>query len=305
MLEESTVLTIDRATLREQFLQTRPWARSFWRPARGDGKVLFWLVMIHLVAAVGLFLDPLPSWPIGLAALALTWIGGIGTTVCYHRSLAHGAVKLNPVVRSILIFFAILNGSGTPMGWTANHRRHHATSDTVEDVSSPLIGGFWWAHLRWIWQAGPSSAERYCPDLMRPAYSLWNHLQMPIMMFSFLGGLAFGLEGFFWLGSIRLVFALHGQCFVNSICHMKKGAELGKDSSKNVPWLAAWHLLQGENWHGNHHAMPWCARLGLKPFQVDLGWWMIVLLEKLGLAHEVRRPRLSQAAQGEPAFEAG
>jgi len=55
-------------------------------------------------------------------------------------------------------------------------------------------------------------------------------------------------------------------------------------------------LLQGENWHGNHHAQPWCARLGLTRGQVDAGWWVIVTLEKLGLARDVRRPRHGETA---------
>jgi stearoyl-CoA desaturase (delta-9 desaturase) len=132
----------------------------------------------------------------------------------------------------------------------------------------------------------------YSPDLDRPAYRIWNHLQAPIMVLSYMGGLAFGWEGFFWLGSIRLVFALHGQCFVNSVCHMgAQAVEPGGDSSRNVPWLALWHLMQGENWHGNHHAQPWSARLGLGPLQVDTGWWAIVMMEKIRLAHDVRRPR--------------
>ncbi|HEY3175947.1 MAG TPA: fatty acid desaturase [Candidatus Polarisedimenticolia bacterium] len=251
-----------------------------------------WIVLIHATALAGLFVTPLPSWPVAAAAFALTWLGGIGTTVCYHRSLAHRALKLNPIARNLLTFFAMLNGSGAPAGWTANHRLHHAKSDTVDDVSSPRIGGFWWAHLRWIWQAGQADMQLYCPDLDRPAYRIWKRLQPPIMVFSYLGGLAFGWEGFFWLGSIRLVFALHGQCFVNSICHLgAESMEPGKDSSKNVPWLAFWHLLQGENWHGNHHAQPWSARLGLKPLQLDAGWWTILAMERFRLARDVRRPR--------------
>jgi len=287
-------------SFREQFLESRPWARSWWRPAPGENKTLFWIALIHVTAVIGLIVVPLPSWPIALAALLLTWIGGLGTTVCYHRGLAHKSVKLNPAVRSLLTFFAVLNGSGTPTGWTANHRLHHATSDTVDDISSPLIGGFWWAHLRWIWQAGQASIQKYCPDLDQPSYRIWDQLQLPIMAFSFLGGLAFGLEGFFWLGAIRLVFALHGQCFVNSICHMGTPDQPGRDTSRNVVWLAGWHLLQGENWHGNHHAQPWCARLGLKAWQVDAGWWVIVTLEKLGLAHDVRRPREGAGATSLP-----
>jgi fatty-acid desaturase len=243
---------------------------------------------------------------VGLTALLLTWLGGFGTTVCYHRSLAHRAVKLNPLVRHFLTFFAVLNGSGTPSGWSANHRLHHAHSDTVDDVSSPRIGGFWWAHLRWIWQAGQAPVSRYCPDLDRPQYRLWDRLQLPVMALSYAGGLALGWEAFFWLGSIRLVFALHAQCFVNSVCHMGPESTPGTDSSRNVAWLAAWHLLQGENWHRNHHAYPWCARLGLTPMQIDTGWWLIVLLEKLGLARDIKRPRALQtspvpAAAGERA----
>jgi len=62
--------------------------------------------------------------------------GGLGTTVCYHRALAHRALRLHPVVQEILIFFAMYNGSGAPLSWAANHRLHHAMADTPEDISS-------------------------------------------------------------------------------------------------------------------------------------------------------------------------
>ena len=80
----------------------------------------------------------------------------------------------------------------------------------------------------------------------------------------------------------RLVFALHAQCFVNSICHTEPTAALGEDSSRNVTWLAAMHLFQGENWHRNHHARPGSAQLGWTWRQPDLGYLTICLLEKIG-----------------------
>ena len=40
------------------------------------------------------------------------------------------------------------------------------------------------------------------------------------------------------------------------------GTAAGEDSGRNVPWLALWHGLQGENWHRNHHARPGAAPLG-------------------------------------------
>jgi stearoyl-CoA desaturase (delta-9 desaturase) len=191
-----------------------------------------------------------------------------------------------------LIFFAMYNGSGAPLSWTANHRLHHATADTPADISSPQIGGFWWAHLRWLWQAERASPTRYCPELDTRSYRFWGTVQVPLLALSFCGGLAFSTAAFFWLGAIRLVFALHGQCFVNSVAHLRPRAQPGEDSSRNVAWLALWHNFQGENWHRNHHARPGSARFGWTLMQVDLGWWVIVGLERLGLATEVRRPRI-------------
>jgi sn-1 stearoyl-lipid 9-desaturase len=252
---------------------------------------LVWVLLIHVTAVVGLIMYPLPGWPLFLATAALTWLGGLGTTVCYHRALAHRALHLHPLMREILIFFALFNGSGAPLSWTANHRLHHAKADTPEDISSPRTGGFWWAHLRWLWQAEHASPARYCPDLHGSSYRRWRVLQIPLLALSFFSGLAFGTTAFFWLGAIRFVFALHGQCFVNSVRHLRPGTRAGEDSSRNVPWLALWHGLQGENWHHNHHARPGSARLGWTARQVDVGWWVIRGLEWVGLATAVRRPR--------------
>jgi fatty-acid desaturase len=264
-----------------------PW----WRTTKDDVMVLPWLVLIHLTAIVGLILFPLPGWRVFFGAFALTWLGGIGTTVCYHRTIAHRSLQLNPVVRGILTFFAMFNGSGSPIKWAASHRAHHAFTDAPGDLSSPALHGFWWAHLRWLWQADSPAASQFCPDLEQPSYKIWRPMQPAILTLSFFGGLYFGWAAFFWLGAIRLVFSLHAQCFVNSVCHGASDLEIGQDSSCNVSWLAMMHLFQGENWHGNHHARPGSARLGLTWRQPDFGYIVICMLENIGLASEVRRPR--------------
>ena len=96
---------------------------------------------------------------------------------------------------------------------------------------------------------------------------------------------------FFWMGAIRLVFALHAQCFVNSVCHTEPGVSPGEDSSRNVTWLGVMQFCQGENWHRNHHARPGIARLGWNWRQPDVGYLAICLLEKIGLATDVRHIR--------------
>jgi len=54
----------------------------------------------------------------------------------------------------------------------------------------------------------------------------------------------------------------YGQSFVNSVSSLRPGTAAGEDSSRNVPWLALWHGLQGENWQRNYHARPGAVRLG-------------------------------------------
>jgi fatty-acid desaturase len=270
---------------------TRPWEWPWWQTTRRHVVILPWIILIHVTAAVGLILYPLPGWRVLVGALALVWLGGLGTTICYHRAIAHRSLTLKPWARAILTFFAVFNGSGNPLSWAAGHRLHHAYADTEDDISSPVRHGFWWAHLRWLWQAEDASVARFCPDLDKPGYRIWRFLQPPILALSYFGGLYFGAAAFFWLGSIRLVFALHAQCFVNSVCHTEPGIEPGEDSSRNVRWLAMMHFFQGENWHRNHHSRPGLARLGWTWRQPDVGYLAILLLEKIGVATHVRHLR--------------
>lgn len=272
-----------------------PWKWHWTRWRVGGGWTFFWIVWIHVWAVAGIAFFPSPGWTVFAIAMALMWMGGIGTTVCYHRALAHKALALHPVVERTLTFFAIFNGSGTPATWTANHRLHHAKAETAEDISSPRIGGFWWSHFRWLYQAAQSPIDRWAADLDSAYYAWWTRWQIRILAVSFLCGLLLvpflGWAAFFWIGPIRLAWALNAQCCVNSVAHMRPGAKEGEDSSQNLVWLGLVQCFQGENWHGNHHANPSSARLGFTWAQVDVGWWCVVLLERLGLATNVRRPR--------------
>jgi stearoyl-CoA desaturase (delta-9 desaturase) len=158
-------------------------------------------------------------------------------------------LKLHPVVEHLLTFCALFNGSGNPASWSAYHRQHHAKSDTAEDVSSPREGGFWWAHIRWLYQTPRADVKRWAPDFDTFGYRMWAYIETPLIIVSIFGGLLLGWEGFFWIGAIRLVYCLHLQCLVNSVMHMGPLPEDG-DSSKNIWWLGPFQITAwGENWH--------------------------------------------------------
>src|SRR5260221_5527887 len=84
--------------------QERPWDRPFWKPVHGKEGVFTYIVLIHVLAIVGLILFPIPSLKVvGMTVLSIA-LGGLGTTVCYHRMLAHKTVKTNKFVEQFLIF---------------------------------------------------------------------------------------------------------------------------------------------------------------------------------------------------------
>ncbi|CAA7026433.1 unnamed protein product [Microthlaspi erraticum] len=54
-------------------------------------------------------------------------------------------------------------------------------------------------------------------------------------------------------------------------------------------WLCLFTM--GESWHNNHHAFESSARQGLEWWQlIDITWYLIRLLEVLGLATDVKLP---------------
>ena len=275
---------------RSALAEKHPWTLPWWKADGENVWVLVYLIVVHAMVITGLLLFPLPGWKVALTALGFACMGGLGTTVGYHRALAHRAVKLHPVVEQLLIFCAVFNGSGSPTTWVANHRNHHSNSDTIDDVSSPRHGGFWWAHFRWLYQWEPSSMKKWCPDLIKPRYMIWAKLQIPLVIISLtFGYFLFGWAGLFWIGAIRMAYCLHGQCFVNSLLHMKEGLAEGVDSSQNIWWLGPLQVTAwGENWHGNHHSYPASACFSRHWWQIDIGWYVIKSLSALGLAKDIR-----------------
>jgi stearoyl-CoA desaturase (delta-9 desaturase) len=68
-----------------------------------------------------------------------------------------------------------------------------------------------------------------------------------------------------------------------------------RDEARNNRLVA--FLVFGEGWHNNHHAFPVSARHGLDRGQIDVSWWVIRALEKLGLVWNVKVPDDEQRAR--------
>jgi sn-2 palmitoyl-lipid 9-desaturase len=265
-----------------------------------DWPVVIWLVVLH----AGALAAPLVfSWT-GLAVFfVLSWVSGsLGICLGYHRLLTHGSFQTYPVVRRLFGLLGALAGEGPPITWVAVHRKHHQFSDRPGDPHSPHDGG-WWSHCLWLfphprhpqWER---MLERYAKDLRKDRFFrlldstfLFWHLGLGAIMFA-VGWLVWdvrmGLSLLVWGMFVRLVYVLHVTWCVNSASHMWGYRNyVTSDDSRNLWWVGL--LAYGEGWHNNHHAFPGRARHGHRWWEVDLTYAVIWLMEKSGLAWQVRR----------------
>jgi stearoyl-CoA desaturase (delta-9 desaturase) len=270
-----------------------------------DWPIVFWIGVIHVLAAAAPFFF---SWQALATAALLTFLtGSFGVCMGYHRLLTHGSFKTYRPVRWLLAFLGGLSGEGSALTWVANHRKHHAFSDQEGDPHSPRDGK-WWSHMFWFmpnfgrkWHR--ELTEKYAPDIMKDKMMialhylfLPSHIATGALLFLIgyfgtgigLGGWKAGLSMVFWGLGVRMVYVLHVTWFVNSATHLWGYRRYETtDDSKNLWWVGL--LAFGEGWHNNHHAYQRVASQGHRWWEIDVTYWCIWLMEKLGLAWDVVR----------------
>jgi stearoyl-CoA desaturase (delta-9 desaturase) len=275
---------------------------------REDGQINWvtagFMMAFHLGAIAALFFF---TWKALATAIVLWWISGsLGIGMGYHRLLTHRGYKTPKWVEYFLTVCATLALEGGPIFWVATHRIHHQFSDKEGDPHSP-IDGKWWAHMGWILMGkslhqDTQTLSRYVPDLAKSKFHVWitKYHYVPVIL---MGVALFAIGGapfLFWGLFVRTVFGLHSTWLVNSATHSWGTRRFAtRDLSTNSWWVAL--VTFGEGWHNNHHAHPVSARHGLKWYEIDLNWYGIWTLKKLGLARHVYRVKLDELREQERA----
>ena len=249
---------------------------------------------VHVLA----FLAPwFFSWSALAVALFLHWLfGSIGICLGYHRLLTHRSLQVPKGLEYGLAIIGALALQGGPIFWVAGHRLHHAYTEDIDKDPYSAKRGFWWSHMLWLMYHRADFFDyevykRYAPDLEREPFYRWLNryfllLQLPLGLLLYqLGGWSFVIYGLF----LRTVLLWHSTWFINSAAHMTGYRTFNTpDNSRNLWWAAI--LAYGEGWHNNHHAHPHVAQAGLKWWEIDVTWWSIQILKKLGLARKVVMP---------------
>jgi len=261
------------------------------------------MIIFHVLSVVALFYF---TWSALAVAIFLWWLtGSPGIGMGFHRLLTHRGYKTPKPVEYFLTLCGVLTLEGGPISWVATHRIHHAHTDHEGDPHSPRDGK-WWSHMGWILtgtaQQYPDEVlQRYAPDLWRDPVHRWfnKYYYVPVVISGIvlfaLGGLPWLLWGLFF----RTTYGLHATWLVNSATHLWGTRRFETtDDSRNSWWVAL--MTFGEGWHNNHHAQPVTAKHGLTWYEIDMNWMGIRFLEMIGLATNIKRPKVQASEVNTP-----
>jgi len=221
-----------------------------------------------------------------------------GHSVGMHRRMVHYAFECPLWVEYVLIELGVLVGMAGPFGiirqhdvrdWSQRQPDCHAFLCHRRPI---LRDYFEQLHCELCQPNGPEL--RLEPRLANdPVYNwlerTWRWHQLPLAIALLLLG---GWSWVVWGVAVRVSVCVTGHWLISYYAHREgpqswivRGAGV---QGYNLPVAALFSM--GESWHNNHHAFPASAQIGLYPDQPDPGWWLIIVLKRLGLVWNVNTP---------------
>ncbi len=233
----------------------------------------------------------LPWWGYIVVTLVLTQITLLGVTIFLHRHQAHRSVDLHPIVSHFFRFWLWMTTGQVTKEWAAIHRKHHAKVETVDDPHSPQIHGLKkvlleGAELYRKEKCNQETLDRYghgTPDdwLERNVYS--KHSAAGNIALFIINFILFGFVGIaMWAAQMAWIPFFAGGV-INGVGHAIGYRNFEpKDASRNI--IPFGIFIAGEELHNNHHTYGTSAKFSVKWWEIDLGWYVIRLLQLFGLA---------------------
>lgn len=239
-----------------------------------------------------LALFDLPWWGHVLVTIGLTQVTIAAVTIFLHRSQAHRALELHPIVSHFFRFWLWLTTSIVTKEWVAIHRKHHARCETVDDPHSPqvlgikkvLFEGAELYHQESLNQETLSKFGSGTPDdwIERSLYT--GHKNLGILIMIIINLVFFGPIGITIWAVQMLWIPINAAGIINGIGHYWGYRNFAADdaSTNILPWGI---FIGGEELHNNHHAYASSAKLSSKWYEFDIGWMYICILQFFKLAN--------------------
>ena len=252
------------------------------------------------MTVAALTLAPVFATPGAILAFVFLTAGTIclGHSIGMHRLLIHRSFVTPLWLEHALVWLGVLVGMAGPVGMVRLHdTRDWAQRQTECHDLHAHRGGFWidaWRQMHC--RLALARPPRFEPEAQitrdrfyRFLEATWMLQQVPVGLAAFAIG---GLPWLVWCVPVRVAVSLTGHWLVGHVTHTRGPANWVVDGTAvqghDLPGAAL--ITFGEAWHGNHHAFPESARLGVEPGQADPGWWALIALRRMGLVWGLKEP---------------
>ena len=258
-----------------------------------------WLYFI-LIPLLWLDFSKLNAKHLVITSIIICLTVGLGHSIGLHRGVIHKTYKTSKIVRNSLIYLFVLTGLGSPLNWLKLHYYRDYWQNRLDcppyfAYKHSLLTDYWWnLHLQFT----AKDIERYqIPEAdLNDRWILWLHktwylhnLFFIILVFS-LTDINTVLITMF----LRIALTIIAHWYIGFMTHKYGYArfeiENANESAYNDIILGL--ISFGEGFHNNHHAHPDSAKFSLKWYEIDMGWFLILLLKKVHLIYDVKQPSL-------------
>lgn len=264
-------------------------AKVIWSPLKS-----IWVMMMYLFGIYGvLFLSSIENFLVFLISSAITLC--LGHSLGMHRRLIHQSYECPKWLEYLFVHFGVIVGLAGPFGMVRTHdirdwaQRQPKCHPYFSHQSSFLKDGFWQIHCDIVLKHPPIFKEESILDTQfyRFMEKTWMLQQLPLALILYLIG---GVEWVIWGTCLRVAISVTGHWLIGYFAHNSghrswhvNGAGV---QGYNIKFCGL--ITMGECWHNNHHAFPGSAKLGLEKGQSDPGWWVLIILSKIGLVKNLK-----------------
>jgi fatty-acid desaturase len=222
----------------------------------------------------------------------------LGHSLGMHRRFIHSSYQCPKYLEYLFVYFGVLVGLAGPTGMMYTHdlrdwaQRQKRCHPYFGHKSSLLKDGFWQLHCDIRLDNPPlfkPEGEVANDVFYKVLEKTWMWQQLPVALLLYLLG---GVDWILWGVCLRVTVSVTGHWLIGYFAHNTGHREWHVEGAAvqgfNIRFCGL--ITMGECWHNNHHAFPNSALLGIHSNQVDPGWWVLRVLEKVGLVWAIKTP---------------
>jgi len=259
--------------------------------------------------------SPVAVW----TAVGLYVVRMLAITGAYHRYFSHRTYKTSRFWQFVFALIGATSAQRGPLWWAAHHRHHHRYADQPEDIHSPVQRGFLWSHVLWILTPKYFATNRQlAKDWARYPELVWLNrcsILPPLGLLVLLlvvGELlrlyvpaagTSGVQMALWGFCISTVVLFHATATINSLDHLIGRRRYDTPDHSRNNWVLAL-VTFGEGWHNNHHHYPATARQGFYWWELDVTYYVLVVLSWLGIVRDLTPLTIKKRESGKIADRA-